>query len=170
MSAIEGRSWVVGDDVDTDAITPSKYLVSQDPGFWASHVLENLRPEFASGVRPGDILVAGHSFGSGSSREHAPIAVRTAGISAVIAGSFARNFYRSAFNNGLIVLEVPGVLEHVTEGDRLRVDLASGEVSNLTRGTRIQAKPVPRFLIEICEAGGLIPWLSAHGGWDVATA
>lgn len=159
MTLLAGRAWRFGDDVDTDAITPAKYLARSDPAYWAEHVLEAVRPEFAAEVAPGDIVVAGHTFGSGSSREHAAVALAEAGVSAVVAESFSRIFLRNAFNNGLPALEAPGVSELVEDGDRLEVDLVAGRLRDVTRERSLDLVPVPRFLVEMCEAGGLIAWL-----------
>jgi 3-isopropylmalate dehydratase small subunit len=159
MMVLRGRAWRFGDDVDTDAITPAKYLANSDPSYWAQHVLEAVRPEFAREVAPGDIVVAGHTFGSGSSREHAAIALATAGASAVVAESFSRIFLRNAFNNGLPALEVPGVSALVGDGDTVEIDVAAGVLVDVTRGRSLEVVPIPAFLVEMCDAGGLIPWL-----------
>jgi 3-isopropylmalate dehydratase small subunit len=125
----------------------------------AEHVMEDADPTFAGKVKPGDIVVAKENFGSGSSREHAPIALKGAGVSLVIAKSFARIFYRNAFNTGLPILVAPEAAEGIKQGDQLTVDLASGEIDDLTSGVKYQAQPLPPFMRELVEAGGLLPYL-----------
>ncbi len=161
----EGTAWAFGDDVDTDAIIPSMYLVDRDPAVWAHHIMEGVLPDFSGRIKTGDFIVAGRSFGSGSSREHAAIGLRQAGVAAVFAESFARNFYRNAFNNGLIALEVPGIAGFAETGDRLEVALESGRLRNSRTQAEIQATPLPPFLMEMVAQGGLVPWLLAGGGW-----
>ena len=168
MKAISGRAWRFGDDIDTDVILGAKYLSRSDPTLWAEHVLEFVRPEFAGSIKRGDLIVAGHGFGSGSSREHAAIALRHAGIGAILAESFSRTFYRNAVNNGLLVAEVHGICDAVTDGDMLEVDFAAGTIRNSTSGSSLRCTSIPLFLLDMCEAGGLIPWLRANGGeWNV---
>ncbi|HWQ20874.1 MAG TPA: 3-isopropylmalate dehydratase small subunit [Methanotrichaceae archaeon] len=148
---IKGRAWIFGDDVDTDVIIPGKYLRTKDLSVLAAHAMEGLDPEFASSVRPGDVLVAGRNFGCGSSREQAPLALREAGVSCIIARSFARIFYRNAINVGLPVVEAEVIC---SQGDAVEVDLASGTVrvgDSTVRGTRM-----PDFLMEILQDGGLV--------------
>ncbi len=156
---IRGRVWKFGDDVNTDVIYPGKYLPLTDPAEMAQHAFEGLRPEFAKEVRPGDIVVAGKYFGCGSSREQAATCLKALGIGAVLAESFARIFYRNAINQGLPILVCPGIAAQVEEGHELEVDLSTGTVRNLTTGVTLQAQPLPDFVLEILEAGGLIPWL-----------
>ncbi len=160
----EGNAWKFGDDVDTDAIIPARYLTSSDMEALAAHCLEDLRPGFAREVRPGDIIVAGRNFGSGSSREHAPAAIKAAGISAVIAQSYARIFYRNAFNIGLPALESPEAARAASQGDRLRVELESGRIENLSRGEVYPCHPVPDFMLDLISSGGLMSLLK-KGGW-----
>ncbi len=160
-----GMAWTFGDDVDTDAIIPSMYLVDRDPSVWAAHIMEGVMPDFSRRVEAGDFVVAGRSFGSGSSREHAAIGLRHAGVAAVFAESIARNFYRNAFNNGLVALEVPGIAGFARTGDRLEVDLEHGRVRNVRTQAEIQATPLPAFLMDMVAQGGLLPWLLAGGGW-----
>jgi 3-isopropylmalate/(R)-2-methylmalate dehydratase small subunit len=170
MMRPDGRAWCLGDDVDTDAITPAQYVVKNDPTVWAKHALEHVRPDFAAGVRAGDFLVAGHTFGSGSSREHSAIALRETRLAAVIAESFARNFYRNAFNNGLLALEVPGVLSLISDGDQLHLDLKNMAIINRTRDVQIPHTAVPPFLLDMHRSGGLVPWLLSTGGeWDISS-
>lgn len=153
---IRGRVWKFGDDVDTDAIIPARYLNTSDPGELAAHVMEDADREFPKKVRPGDILVAGKNFGCGSSREHAPIAIKAAGIRAVIAKSYARIFYRNAFNIGLPIFESD--LEGVGEGDEVEIDAGRGVIKDITKGGEFMAAPIPPFMQELLSAGGLIEW------------
>ncbi len=155
----EGRVWKFGSDVDTDAIIPARYLNQSDPKELAKHVMEGERPSFPKEVKRGDILLAGKNFGCGSSREHAPLALKAAGISCVIAKSFARIFFRNAFNIGLPLLESPEASEVIEEGDRVRVDLSTGEIYDLTKKRRFLSKPIPPFMQELLRDGGLIPHL-----------
>ncbi|TDA34200.1 3-isopropylmalate dehydratase [Candidatus Nezhaarchaeota archaeon WYZ-LMO8] len=157
---IRGRVWRFGDNVDTDVIIPFKYKArTLDPKELAQHVMEGIDPEFPKKVKPGDIMVAGRNFGCGSSREQAPLAIKAAGIAAVVAESFARIFFRNAINIGLPVLEVKGVSEKTFEGDVLEIDLAQGVVKNLTRGLTFKATPIPDMLMEILRKGGLVNYL-----------
>ncbi len=153
---LRGRAWKYGDNVDTDVIIPARYLATTDPGELARHCLEDLDPSFASAVKSGDFIVAGRNFGCGSSREHAPLAIKAAGVSCVIAGSFARIFFRNAINIGLPILESPEASQDIRSGDELEVDLSRGEIRNLTRGKTYRAKPLPPFIREIVAAGGLM--------------
>lgn len=157
-----GKAWCFGDDIDTDAIIESGHMRRPDPQYWAAHVLERSRPDFAQGVQSGDLVIAGDNFGSGSSREHAAVALQAAGVAAVIARSFARNFYRNAWNNGLPLLECEPAVSAITEGDEVTVRLSSGEITDESLGQTWDACPIPEFLQRICAAGGLIPWLSSH--------
>ncbi len=153
---IEGRVWTLGRDVDTDQIISGKYLTIIDPNELKKHVFEIALPEFAAEARPGDILVAGENFGSGSSREHAPQAMKAIGVGAIVADSFARIFYRNAINLGMPALEAPGVRAIFSKGDRARVDLAAGRVENLSTGASVSFPPVPKHLLDLLEAGGLV--------------
>jgi len=157
---IKGKVWRFGDDVDTDAIIPARYLNTTDPQELARHCMEAAAPAFAEQVRPGDIIVAGKNFGCGSSREHAPLCIKAAGISCVIAAGFARIFYRNAFNIGLPILESPEASEASRQGDELEVDLATGEIRNLTRDRTFMAQPVPPFMQELLGDGGLIKYIA----------
>ena len=154
----EGPAHVLPDDVDTDQIIPGEYLNTVPDDELGAYVLEGYDATFPDRVSPGDIIVAGENFGLGSSREAAPIAIREAGIGAVVAESFARIFYRNAINVGLPIAEVPGISEHVTDGDTIRVDLAAGTVENVTTGESFEVKPLPPSLLDILSAGGLIPY------------
>jgi 3-isopropylmalate/(R)-2-methylmalate dehydratase small subunit len=160
---IEGRVWKFGSDVDTDAIIPARYLNLTDGKELAKHAMEDERPAFVKGVQPGDILVAEKNFGCGSSREHAPLALKAAGISCVIAESFARIFYRNGFNQGVPLLESAEAARTVQDGDRVRVNLNTGEIVDLTRNKAFFAKPIPAFMLNLIENGGLIPHLRKTG-------
>lgn len=155
---IKGKVWKFGDNIDTDAIIPARYLNTSDPKELAKHVMEDADREFPSKVKPGDLIIAGRNFGCGSSREHAPIAIKAAGVQAVIAKSFARIFFRNAFNIGLPIFEVPELIDETDEGDELEIDLDSGEILNLTKGKKYTTKPIPSFMQELIKAGGLIEW------------
>lgn len=154
-----GRVWLFGDNIDTDAIIPARYLNTSDPEELARHCMEDANAGFVNSMRPGDIIVAGKNFGCGSSREHAPIAIKASGISCVVAESFARIFYRNAFNMGLPILECPGVNGKIREGDEISVDLADGMIENHSTGEVFRAEPIPPFMQELIQAGGLIPYV-----------
>jgi 3-isopropylmalate dehydratase small subunit len=156
---IEGRIWKFGPDVDTDAIIPARYLNLSDAKELVKHVMEEERPEFRKGVRKGDILLAEKNFGCGSSREHAPLALKAAGISCIIAKSFARIFYRNGFNQGVPLLESLEASEAIKDGDRVRVNLTTGEIFDLTQKKKFFAKPIPSFMLGLIKDGGLIPHL-----------
>jgi 3-isopropylmalate/(R)-2-methylmalate dehydratase small subunit len=162
MTALRGRAWTFGRDVDTDLIIPARYLNMKTAAELAQHVMEDADPAFAGKVKPGDIVVAKENFGCGSSREHAPIALKGAGVSVVIAKSFARIFYRNSLNTGLPILVAPEAVDGIGEGDEVTVDLASGEIANLTTGATFQAQPLPPFMRELVEAGGLLPYLKTR--------
>jgi 3-isopropylmalate/(R)-2-methylmalate dehydratase small subunit len=155
---LQGRVWKYGDNVDTDVIIPARYLNVSTPEELAEHCMEDLDPSFASAVRPGDIVVAGENFGCGSSREHAPLALKGAGVSCVVARSFARIFFRNAINVGLPILECPAAVDDAEGGHCLEVVLGTGEVRNLTTGHHHQGEPYPAFMMEIINAGGLVPY------------
>ncbi len=162
MTALSGRAWTFGRDVDTDLIIPARYLNMKTAEELAAHVMEDADPTFAGKVKPGDIVVAKENFGCGSSREHAPIALKGAGVSLVIAKSFARIFYRNAFNTGLPILVAPEAVDGIKEGDELTVDLATGEIADVTTGVNYQAQPLPPFMQELVAAGGLLPYLKTR--------
>lgn len=155
--ATGGRAWVYGNNVDTDVIIPARYLLTADPAVLAQHCMEDIDPAFVEKVQPGDVMVAGSNFGCGSSREHAPIAMKGEGISAVIASSFARIFYRNAINIGLPIFECPEAVAGISAGDTVKVDLASGKIENTTTGQAYQAQAFPESILRIIAAGGLIP-------------
>ena len=152
----EGTVHRYGRDIDTDVIIPARYLNTSDPAELAAHCLEDLDATFVSRVQPGDIIVADENFGCGSSREHAPVAIKAAGVSCVIAKSFARIFYRNAINMGLPILECPAAVDCIANGDRVAVDADTGVINNETSGESWQAQPFPAFIQEIIEAGGLV--------------
>ena len=154
-----GRVWKVGNNIDTDVIIPARYLNTSDPAELAKHCLEGISPDFPKKIQKGDILVAGENFGCGSSREHAPVAIKAAGIFCVIAKSFARIFYRNAINIGLPILESKEAAQSIKEGDKIKVDLKSGEVTNLSTGKIYRSQPFPEFMQKLIKAGGLIPYL-----------
>jgi 3-isopropylmalate/(R)-2-methylmalate dehydratase small subunit len=156
---IEGRVWKFGSDVDTDAIIPARYLNQTDAGELAKHVMEDERPEFKKEVKKGDLLLAERNFGCGSSREHAPLALKASGITCIIAESFARIFYRNGFNQGLLLIESHEASEEINDGDQVRVDLTTGEIFDLTQQKKFVAKPIPPFMQELVKDGGLIPHL-----------
>lgn len=157
---LKGKAWKFGNDIDTDAIIPARYLNTSDPLELARHCMEDADPEFPGKVQAGDILVAGKNFGCGSSREHAPIAIKASGVSCVIAGSFARIFYRNAFNIGLPIFESPEAVRGISEGDQVAVEVESGKIINHTKGEEYSATPIPPFMQEIISAGGLINYVS----------
>jgi len=156
----QGKAWKFGDDVDTDAIIPARYLNTSDPEELAKHCMEDADPEFMQKMRGGDIIVAAKNFGCGSSREHAPIAIKAAGISCVVAKSFARIFYRNAFNTGFPILESVEAAEEIKSEDELRIDPAAGKIENLTTGKIYQVKPIPPFMQELIDNGGLMSYIS----------
>jgi 3-isopropylmalate dehydratase small subunit len=157
------RVWRVGDHINTDQIIPVRYNVTTDRAQLARHCLCEHRPDFATDVRPGDVLVAGRNFGCGSSREHAAVALKATGVSAIIAGSFARIFYRNAINIGLPVLISPEAAAALADGDEISVETATGAIHDLTRGRVFQAEPLPEFVQRIVEAGGIIPLVRQQG-------
>jgi 3-isopropylmalate/(R)-2-methylmalate dehydratase small subunit len=156
---LEGRVWKFGSDVDTDAIIPARYLNQTDAGELAKHAMEDERPEFKKEVKQGDVLVAERNFGCGSSREHAPLALKAVGISCIIAESFARIFYRNGFNQGLPLLESLEASKEIQDGDLVQIDLSTGEIFDLTQQKKFLAKPVPPFMQELISDGGLIQHL-----------
>jgi 3-isopropylmalate/(R)-2-methylmalate dehydratase small subunit len=156
---MQGTVYKFGNDIDTDAIIPARYLNTSDAAELAKHVMEDADATFAQKVKEGDIIVALKNFGCGSSREHAPLAIKTAGISCVIAHSFARIFYRNSINIGLPILESPEAAEKIEEGHNVKVDLSSGTIRNLTTGETYQAAPFPPFMQAIMDQGGLIGYV-----------
>ena len=158
-----GKAWKFGDNLDTDQIIPARYLVTSDPEELGMHCMEDAEPEFAKKVRVGDVLVGLKNFGCGSSREHAPISIKAAGVSAVIAKSFARIFYRNSINLGLPLFETDAA-ERIEQEDDLELNPATGEIKNLTKGERYQAQPLPDFAREIMAAGGLMKYVAKKKG------
>ncbi|MBI4297894.1 MAG: 3-isopropylmalate dehydratase small subunit [Chloroflexi bacterium] len=155
---LTGKVHRYGTNVDTDVIIPARYLKFSEPAELAKHCMEDLDADFLKRVRPGDIIVAESNFGCGSSREHAPIALKAAGISCIVATSFARIFFRNAIDIGLPILEADDAPSGCQMGDTLEVDLESGEIRNLTRDTVFKAKPYPPFMMELIQAGGLVEY------------
>lgn len=153
---LTGRVWKYGNNVDTDVIIPARYLNTSAPEELAPHCMEDIDPTFAEKMQPGDIIVAGANFGCGSSREHAPLALKGAGVGCVVAKSFARIFFRNAINIGLPILTCPQAVEGTKTGQRLEVELEKGTIRNLDTGEEFRAEPYPPFMMEIIEAGGLV--------------
>ena len=152
-----------GENVDTDVIIPARYLVTSDPSELAKHCMEDIDKDFAARVRPGDIIVAGKNFGCGSSREHAPIAIKGAGVACVIAPTFARIFYRNAFNTGLPILESEEAAERIEAGDEVEIDFKAGVIRNITKGESYRAEPFPPFISRLIESGGLVEYVKSQG-------
>jgi 3-isopropylmalate dehydratase small subunit len=160
---IEGKVWKFSDNIDTDVIIPAIHLVTTDMGELGKHCMGGVDAAFAEKVQPGDIIVAGRNFGCGSSREHAPMAIKGAGISCVIAESFARIFFRNAFNMGLAIFESPGVSEGIESGDRVSVNQDTGEIIDHTNQRQFLASPIPPFMQELIRAGGLMAHVLSKG-------
>ncbi len=156
---IEGRIYKYGDNVDTDVIIPARYLNTPDAAELAKHCMEDIDPSFASSVKRGDIVVAGRNFGCGSSREHAPLAIKASGVACVIASTFARIFYRNALNIGLPILECPDAAEAVSAGDTVSVDFDTGTIRDETAGTEFKAEPFPPFMQDLIASGGLAAYM-----------
>ncbi len=152
---LRGKVWIFGDNIDTDVIIPARYLNTSDESELAKHCMEDVDPEFTHKITKGDIIVAGYNFGSGSSREHAPIAIKASGISCVIAKSFARIFYRSSFNMGLPIFESEDAVNGIKEGDEIEVDADTGTIKNIISGAIYHSNPIPEFMQELIAAGGL---------------
>ena len=157
MQNIDGKVWNFGKDVDTDLIIAARYLNTSDPQELAKHVMEDADPEFVNKMNPGDIIVADENFGCGSSREHAPIALKAAGVAAIIAPTFARIFYRNAFNMGLPIFELPESME-IKEGEEVSIDMDTGTISNKTTGKSYMFTPIPPFMQMLLESGGLMEY------------
>ncbi len=156
---ITGTIHKFGDDVNTDEIIPARYLNTSDAKELAAHVMEDADPEFPSKVKPGDIIVAGKNFGCGSSREHAPLAIKAADVACVVAESYARIFYRNAFNIGLTIMECPSAASEAQTGHVLRIDTATGQITNVTLGRDYSSKPIPPFMQQLIAAGGLMEYV-----------
>lgn len=159
---IKGRVWKFGSDVDTDLIIPARYCNVSDGAQLAVNCFADLRPDFAAQVSAGDIIIAGKNFGCGSSREHAPLAIKTAGVAAIIAESFARIFYRNAFNIGLLLLEAEEAGKVFRDGGQIEIDLDSGKITSLESGKYVQARPVPEFMQKLVESGGLVEYIKQN--------
>lgn len=157
---IKGRCFKFGADINTDLIIPGRYLNTIDPNELANHCMEDIDPDFPSKVKAGDIIVADKNFGCGSSREHAPIAIKAAGVSCVIAKSFARIFYRNAFNIGLPLIISKEAVDGIDESDEVFVDTHTGHIQNMTKGKSYQAEPIPAFIDTIIASGGLMPYVT----------
>ena len=158
---LEGKVWRYGDNIDTDVMIPARYLNTSDVSELASHCMEDLDPDFKEKVQPGDIIVAGSNFGCGSSREHAPVAIKGSGIACVIAPSFARIFYRNSINTGLPILECAGAAEEIRDGDIIEIDTEEGKISDITSGKIYKASAFPEFISEIIGADGLVGYTKA---------
>ena len=157
----KGTVFKYPDNVDTDVIIPARYLNTADAKELAKHCMEDIDSDYVNQVKPGDVMVAGWNFGCGSSREHAPIAIKESGISLVIAKSFARIFYRNSINIGLPIIECPEAVDAISEGDKLKADMDAGVIYNLTTGDEYKADPFPPFIQEIISTGGLIESIKA---------
>jgi 3-isopropylmalate/(R)-2-methylmalate dehydratase small subunit len=157
-----GKAWTFGENMNTDEIIPGRYNITIDPLELAKNVFCEVKPEYSKTAKPGDIIVGGQNFGCGSSREHAPIAIKGSQAKCVIAPSFARIFFRNAINIGLPILECPEAAAEITEGDEVDVELATGLIRNLTNGRSYQAQPLPDFVLKIAEAGGIVNFLKEH--------
>lgn len=157
---IKGKAFKYGSNIDTDIIIPARYLNRSEPDFLAEHCMETIEPDFIKVRVPGDIIVAGKNFGCGSSREHAPVAIKTAQISCVIAETFARIFYRNSINIGLPIIECKEASEKIEKGDELEVDLTAGTIKNLTKKEEYTFKPLPDFAREIIATGGLMAYVT----------
>ena len=158
---LQEKVFKFGDDIDTDIIVPATYLSTFDPKELAKHCMEYTDPDFYKQVKEGDIIVAGKNFGCGSSREHAPIAIKGCGVSIVIAKSFARIFYRNALNIGLYILECPEAADAISQGDDVKVDVDTGVITDVTTGKTFKAAPFPKFIQNIIECGGLVNAIKA---------
>ena len=161
MKNAHGKVIKYGDNVDTDVIIPARYLNSSDPKELATHCMEDLDKDFLSRMKPGDIMVAEKNFGCGSSREHAPIAIKACGISCVIAETFARIFYRNSINIGLPIIECPEAVVGIDDGDEVSVDFDSGIITNVTKGTSFKGQPFPEFMQKIIDAEGLVNYINS---------
>lgn len=163
-----GRAWKLHDNVNTDEIIPGRYNMTTDRAYLAQHCLCEVRPDFPAGVKEGDIIVGGRNFGCGSSREHAPVAIGACGVTAVVAPSYARIFYRNAVNIGLPLLTCAEA-DRIQEGDEVEVDIETGTVTNRTRGETYRVEPLPPFIARIAEEGGILEFIRKHGWEGVAT-
>ena len=158
----KGKAHKYGDNVDTDVIIPARHLNTSEPAELAAHCMEDIDASFAGRVRPGDIIAAGRNFGCGSSREHAPLAIKASGVACVVAESFARIFYRNALNIGLPILECPAAARAISSGDEVSVDFETGEIADATTGQTFKAEPFPPFMLDLIAAGGLAAYLKGR--------
>ena len=156
---MKGKAWTFGDNINTDEIIPARYLNTSDPQELAKYCMVDADPDFPEKMAAGDIIVGGKNFGCGSSREHAPIAIKAAGIACVIAESFARIFFRNAFNMGLIILESAEAGKKIETGDELEIDISKGEIKNTSKNETYTVKPIPEFMQELVKAGGLLEYI-----------
>lgn len=156
---LKGKAWKFGDDINTDEIIPAKYLVTTDAGELGGNCMDGLDPGFSKKISQGDIMVGGKNFGCGSSREHAPLSIKGCGISSVVAESFARIFFRNSINIGLPIFESKEASRAIEQGDEVEIDAAKGLIRNLTKNQTYKAKPMPKFMQELIEAGGLMKWV-----------
>lgn len=163
QTKLKGKAWTYGDNVDTDVIIPARYLNTADPAVMAAHCMEDIDHTFAANVKKGDVIAAGSNFGCGSSREHAPLAIKSAGVSCVIAPSFARIFYRNAINIGLPILECAEAAR-IAKDDEIEIDLETGTITNVSKGETYTAQPFPEFLTKLIGLGGLVPYVRARLG------
>lgn len=164
-----GKAWTFGENMNTDEIIPGRYNITIDPLELAKNVFCEVKPEYAKTVTAGDIIVGGQNFGCGSSREHAPIAIKGSQVKCIIAASYARIFFRNAINIGLPILECPTAVADITEGDDVDVDLASGQIFNRTTGHQYQANALPDFVLKIADAGGIVNFLKTHDIQELMT-
>ncbi len=157
-----GKAWKFGENLNTDEIIPARYNLTIEEKELAKNVFCEIKPDFAKNVKPGDVVVTLNNFGCGSSREHAPVAIKGSGAACVIAGSYARIFFRNSINIGLPILECPEAAAEIEEGEEVVVDLGSGKIQDVTRGTTYQARPLPDFVLKIAAAGGIVAFLKNH--------
>ena len=162
-----GKAWKFGENLNTDEIIPARYNLTIEEKELAKNVFCEIKPDFAKGVKPGDVIVAGANFGCGSSREHAPVAIKGSGAACVVAASYGRIFFRNAINIGLPILECPEAAAKIEEGDEVQVDLAAGVIRDVTHGVNYQARPLPAFVLKIAEAGGIVNFLKTHNLEDL---
>jgi len=163
------KAWKFGENLNTDEIIPGRFNITIDPYELAKNVFCEIKPEYVKKVKPGDVIVGGQNFGCGSSREHAPIAIKGSQAKCIIAASYARIFFRNAINIGLPILESPEATENIDEGDEIDVDISTGEIKNITKGQTYHANALPDFLLKIVEAGGIISYLKDHDIQDLMT-
>ena len=157
-----GKAWKFGENLNTDEIIPGRFNITIDPQELAKNVFCEIKPAYSKNVQPGDVIIGGQNFGCGSSREHAPIAIKGSQAKCIIACSYARIFFRNAINIGLPILECPQAVKDIEEGDDIEVDIASGKIENTTKGHTYQANALPAFVLKIAGAGGIIPFLKEH--------